>query len=526
MSIIGEKMISDISKTIKQNKKSFFTISIFLLIVFSLLAIFTPYTLDDWAWGDQIGVERLQTFFAGYNGRYLGNLLILLISNSRFALVLLMTISYCIACIIPCLYSENIKAHSYLLSAVLFFLLPKAIYAQVVSWASGYSNYMPPVLLLAIYFIIIKNIFNEEKTEYSKITPVITFVIGLAGALFMENVTLSNIAIGALIILFVLIKERKVYLTHFAFLIGAIAGGVIMFSNSAYRIIGNGEDGYRSFASEKGIITTVYEHLNLTFSHLFFWNIYFCIIVSAVFFAICMLFIKTCKDRKAAFFTKVIISENLFALSIILIKYRYFSWQIRSEKFTNVLLWGIVGLYCLSILAGVILCVKSKATKQKLLLLFATFVTLIIPLLVVNPITARCYYPSYFIMTMIVLEMFNYVISLIDVNENTKKAISMALSAALCAFCVFFISIFSYIHSYDNMRSEYIEKQNSNNEKIVYVTKLPYDDYLWSSSPQNKLWVDRFKIYYKINPDSEMEYIDYKDYKKFAEKYDKKQLNK
>ena len=30
-----------------------------------------PYFKDDWAWGSQVGLERLQSHFTGYNGRYL-----------------------------------------------------------------------------------------------------------------------------------------------------------------------------------------------------------------------------------------------------------------------------------------------------------------------------------------------------------------------------------------------------------------------------------------------------------------------
>ncbi|MBR3149485.1 MAG: hypothetical protein IKF64_04870 [Eubacterium sp.] len=505
----------------KANNKPFIILSLLLFALFATLAFYTPYTNDDWAWGDQIGADRLANFFAGYNGRYLGNLLILLISNSRFALVACMAVSYCAACLIPCFFSKSTTLSTLLFSAILFFLLPKSIYAQIVSWASGYSNYMPPVLLLALYYVIIKNIFDDEKTSYPKLMPVLTLVIGFAGALFMENITLTNIAIGALIILYVLIKEKKLYLTHVAFLVGAVAGAAVMFTNTAYGIIGNGGDDYRSIASGKtDMITTIVEHVNVAVNHMFVWNIWMCAVASAVFVAVCALYIKSSDNKKAVFATKLIAAANLFALGMLFVKYKYQSWTIYSEKAMEVFMWGVVGLYCLSLFAGIILCVKDKASKFKLLLLFVTVACMVAPLMIVNPITARCYYPPYFIMSMMVIEMFAYAMREAQPSESTQKAIGAAFVGGLCALSIFYLSIFSTIHAYDNMRSEYIEKQNANHEQTVMVTTLPYDDYLWTSSPGSKMWIDRFKIYYDIDENAEMKYIDDSKYKKFAEKYD------
>ncbi len=40
------------------------------LLVFAYLKYLFPYSGDDWAWGSVEGLERLSTFFQGYNGRY------------------------------------------------------------------------------------------------------------------------------------------------------------------------------------------------------------------------------------------------------------------------------------------------------------------------------------------------------------------------------------------------------------------------------------------------------------------------
>ena len=45
-------------------------------VLISALCWLFPYTGDDWAWGSQIGIDRLNSWFANYNGRYLGNIFV------------------------------------------------------------------------------------------------------------------------------------------------------------------------------------------------------------------------------------------------------------------------------------------------------------------------------------------------------------------------------------------------------------------------------------------------------------------
>lgn len=55
--------------------------SIFIIIFLAIFTSLIPYACDDWAWGSSIGIERLERFFAGYNGRYLGNLIVIAITR-------------------------------------------------------------------------------------------------------------------------------------------------------------------------------------------------------------------------------------------------------------------------------------------------------------------------------------------------------------------------------------------------------------------------------------------------------------
>lgn len=67
-------------KNIDKKRAVFYSILIFFLIA---LCYCFPYTGDDWAWGSSIGIERYNNFFKGYNGRYLGNIMVMILTRSQ-----------------------------------------------------------------------------------------------------------------------------------------------------------------------------------------------------------------------------------------------------------------------------------------------------------------------------------------------------------------------------------------------------------------------------------------------------------
>ena len=50
-----------------------------------------PYSGDDWAWGSSIGLDRLSVFFKDYNGRYVGNLLVLVLTRLKIFDIIFMS---------------------------------------------------------------------------------------------------------------------------------------------------------------------------------------------------------------------------------------------------------------------------------------------------------------------------------------------------------------------------------------------------------------------------------------------------
>ena len=109
------------------------------IICFGLIAILCylfPYTGDDWAWGSKIGIDRLNNWFENYNGRYVGNLIVLAITRSNLLKAVIM--SFCLTGIVAlCEYIFKRKWVFYV-SCVALVLIPKLIFRQAVVWTAGH----------------------------------------------------------------------------------------------------------------------------------------------------------------------------------------------------------------------------------------------------------------------------------------------------------------------------------------------------------------------------------------------------
>lgn len=65
----------------KEKKSSIFWILIIFFVLFSIWQLWVPEALDDWRWGSEVGIMRLKTWFEGYNGRYFGDILVIVFNK-------------------------------------------------------------------------------------------------------------------------------------------------------------------------------------------------------------------------------------------------------------------------------------------------------------------------------------------------------------------------------------------------------------------------------------------------------------
>ena len=503
--------------------------SVLLLAAFSVLFYLFPYTGDDWAWGSRIGLERLATWFDDYNGRYLGNLLVMVLTRWKWGNVLLTAVSMVAVCLLPKMFVRSEKFLPYALGTLFFFLMSRPMRVQVVVWAAGFSNYVPPILLIFLYLVMVQKVFGDEQPEYGKMVFAISPVIGFAAGLFMENVTLYNLAAAAAILVIAYVRFRKVYAVHLAYAVGSIAGAVMMFTNSAYGTIAQGGDEYRSSVLSEGLIRTISNNLNVIvrcffLEHMAAWMIF------TVLCLICYgLYLRSGAGQKICHLAA---SMHILCGVMLLVKslcpnWYFFAGSGSSETITVWLFAMIAVFYCVSALVLVLFCVDDRNTKLKVLFLLMSILVLVAPLLVVNPVGPRCLFPTYMMLAAACVALLVYMESCLHIPEKVQKAL-VAIALAVCVVVMgSLVQIYGAVHHYDNLRNEYVHKQVDAGYTTVVVSRLPYISHVWDSDPVG-VGEARFKLFHGIDQDVQFKILEPEAFdewmRSFDESYNKSDL--
>ena len=165
---------------IKRKQNLFY--AVMFVVLFFLCWLF-PYSGDDWAWGSQIGLDRLDTWFDNYSGRYFGNLIVLALTRSNFLKTVVM--SLCIGGIIILVneITNRQKCGLGLIALILVFM-PVMLLRQAVVWTAGFSNYTTSIFLSLIYIYYVKDIYYKKpKNQILPIIPLL--LLGCANALIV-----------------------------------------------------------------------------------------------------------------------------------------------------------------------------------------------------------------------------------------------------------------------------------------------------------------------------------------------------
>ena len=238
-----------------ETKRNRSVLYVFTFVFFALFYYFLPLAGDDWTWGSAIGMERFKNGFDGYNGRYVGNLLIILITRSVMARVVICTavmflLIYVLGRIFDTMTNEMNTDVNYLIafSSVLILILPNQIafgklqpfqiFGSTVSWFSGFTNYVfPSVLILIYYYLVIC------KKSQSAAINIFLFLNGILACLCVEHYTLFCLFFGFLVLVYRFRKYKAICKKSLLFFLGSCLGAAIMFSNSSYQSMQKGNTG-------------------------------------------------------------------------------------------------------------------------------------------------------------------------------------------------------------------------------------------------------------------------------------------
>ena len=511
-------------KFLKRADGKILLFSLLLFVLFAALSYLFPYSGDDWAWGSQIGAERLENWFADYNGRYAGNLLVMALTRNKLLCCGVMAVCLVLSCLLPSLFAGANSLLLFVLGTVLLLAIPREVFVQSVVWTSGFSNYVPPVLLTLFYFVAVKNIFGKEKPCYRPYMPVVSLVMGFVGAMFMENITVFNIVAAVFIIAYTFVRFRKIYATHGAYLVGSLSGAALMFSNSAYGLIARGEDFYRSSIFERGIIDTLTENVKESFEQLLSSNGIILAFLSVLCAIVAIRFLKASAVKRDI--VSVCMYANLIGLTAILCQGRLYDWDLffnsRGYAVVSALILFVIGMvYLLSVFIIILICIDCKRIRRKAVFLTACIAGVIAPLMLVNPIGPRCFFPPCLMLICLCVLLFSYLWQSFGNSERVSKSLKKLLCSFVGVGFAFLFGIYGVIHYYDSMRNQYVKKQTDEGFKTVVTFYLPLNTYVWTGDPDSAPWDESYKKFLGIDDDVKLKFILWEAFESFKGNFEK-----
>lgn len=467
--------------------------SFFVIFFFTLLF---PYSGDDWQWAvGELSIERIIGFStnANLNGRYLGNIFVILLTKNILIRGIIMSLTLAgILHIISKKFNVN-----YLVIATALLLIPREIMKQSVVWSSGFANYTISTLFLLITLILIIRSY-KEATFNAKLS-VVNIILCFASSLFIENLT-----IGLLIFLFItnivyIFKYKRININLLSCLIGSIIGTLTMFIHPAYFGVASGEDGYRNIPTDGGILERILSNLENYICPFAINNniIIFIFIIGSLVFYIN-------KNKKHFQKSKLINIALIYQVTYII----YSFIRMLNPNWMPVLHYSSYfyiitsALFIISLIIILVLIFKEKANNA--LIICFIIILLVAPLSIVSPLGARNFFMVYVLEVILLMEIIR--LAKLPLKSGIIK--NTILVTCITMF-LFYINIYGYITYVNTKRENYVMEKVKQEEKKIVVPELPYSEYVWVANYSSDYNESIYKNYKKIPFDIEFNFIHY-----------------
>ena len=458
-----------------------------------LLAALAPYVDDDWDWGGPGGLERLAQGFANYNGRYLGNALVLLLTRSRALKAAAVGVGFFLMAYLPARAAAKGSGTALLLSLSLLLAMPSAMLGQTLAWASGFANYGVAAAALLGTLALLMPLWRGEGLSRGRCAALA--VLGVAGSLLVEHVTICLAALGVAASAFAVLRARRALPGTLALLAGALLGAAVMFQNGGYAAVSAAADPYRALLLPQGQNALLYysgEYAQRIRPHLFDANLPLMALLAAGGLGL------TKRGRAAR-----LCAWTLTAYTA------YLCVRAANPDWTPLAAYTAHAENLLSLLGalsllGLALCVQDAARRRRMLALLLCVAVMSAPLLAVRPVNARNFLPAYVAQVWFALE-------LLAEARLPLARLRIPAAAALCALLALLVSVYGKNCAADIQRVAYARAEVEAGAQRVYLPRLPYEQpYEWSPTPgDSPLTHAFFKSFHGLPQEVELRVVDY-----------------
>lgn len=181
------------------------------------------------------------------NGRYLGNMLGVVLAKAYDSPLFLIRVAYFAGGIFllawagaRALCKDEYRREGMWFLLSLLILAPRGLWQEVYSWGAAYVNYVTPMVLMVLLLVMLRRAADRCTRSLLALMAVTAFGAGL----FMEPATLF-LCCAATILLLWCLKVRRFLKPAAALWLGSVLGTAVMFTAPGYHAVGT--DGLREF---------------------------------------------------------------------------------------------------------------------------------------------------------------------------------------------------------------------------------------------------------------------------------------
>ena len=458
-------------------------------VLLAALAEFFPRSGDDWAWGSQEGIARLHHFFWGLNGRYAGDLLILALLHIGPLAAIVVSAVVCLSLFLALHVARARTPFGYGLASVLFLTLPLGTWRQGVVWLSGFANYAMAALAFLTFLALAQAEWFGRTRRPSAARLSLVAVIAFVGQLFMEHVTFSVCVLGLALTLLLRRTQRRWGPYTVTWTIAAWVGAAVMLANPAYRHAAAG-------SAYQGVQATSGPHAlrNLAIKALDTLNTYAVVANPVLNWALAAFLLVLALRRRR-------LDRLLALLSIGFIALAFGLWLAERSGHVSQRVRALAALAALLLLGALVRAavtqVREAERRWSVLAAAAGFVLMVGPLLLVNPIGPRCFYPTY--LALLVGACSLGMEARDRLPARVTKLATLPLHAVAAALLAFFFVVYVSIHQAAEQRLNRIRSEVAAGRTIIKVAPLPYGYWVHDGDPYWSLLSARFQRYYGIS---------------------------
>ena len=427
----------------------------FLLILHSL-----PLSLDDYGFLNEHFASTSQALhyvLTFGNGRFLGNSgIIFLMHHLVLGDVIRAAVLAGIAVLLPVVLSLN-SLPTRLLSMFLLLTIAPGIFGQVYSWMSGFQNYVPPLLLLLLTLLLIRE--SGRGSLLAKIRQgLLVFLLAVCMQFYIEHSSCMNVLTAFLLTIWLKRKKDPRFSCAFLFLLGALLGLVCMFF-AMFFVAPEVHGGVQSYFSGGffNILRGLLRNAVLLFG-MYTENAIALCTMAIICSVLLARFPNAVPERKRRFvYFGMLGPSAIFLLSLISSVKPFYGKLAVAESLLLILAMLV---YMISVLYT-LLSLSRNTGRQNIIraaVLYVLALVAVLPILVVWPTGYRCLFHSCVMLFGAELSLAEDLIEYAD-PPKVKKMILEAMAVALAAAILCQTAVFTDIRRMVSIRDAWLEEQ-------------------------------------------------------------------